>query len=143
MPRPPIESDEKIKWKKADRPALTTSTLPPELLKAIADTGKSNRAVEMEFEGDPIGARRILQRLIGLADRGYFDRVGIKSARRGGKLFVWLDSRPKGKPPDRTPEHSVALPHEDTPPFGPSHQADSTDVGEGANANPAEEPTHD
>lgn len=124
----PVISDQKFKWKKTDRPVLTTSSLPPDMLKAIAETAKSNRAVELEFEGDPIGARRVLQRLMGLAKRGAFDGIGIKSARRGGKLFVWLDSRPRGRTPDRSPEHSEALPAEDTPPFKTPEPAEAPGV---------------
>jgi hypothetical protein len=130
----PVLTEQKFKFKTIDRPVLTTSTLPQDLLKQIAATAKTNKAVELAFDGDPIGARRVLQRLVGLAKRGSWDGVGIKSARRGGKLYVWLDSRPRGRTPDRSPEHSEALPPEVTPSIlGPELTPEQlAEVAEGA-----------
>lgn len=98
MPRP-ILAEPKYTYKKAERPQISGTKLPEDLLIRIAETDKTQNAVEIDFKGDLIGQRRVLQRIQGLHRRGRFGEAKLKSLRRGGKLFVWLDNRPRGRPP--------------------------------------------
>jgi hypothetical protein len=113
-----------LNWATVGRPVLTTSALPPELLNAIRQTGRTGKAIELTFEGDPIGCRRVLQRLSGLSKRNFFGNMPLRTARRGGSLFVWLhrvrDERPKKKP--------RALPPAVTPPYPPTEPAGNAGV---------------
>lgn len=99
------------------RPVMTTSEIDPALLLAIGGTARRSTAIEVKFQGDPIGARRLSQRLIGLAKRGYWV-YPIQTARRGDSLFIWL-KRPTRKKKGKD-KPARALPPATTEPMPPS-----------------------
>jgi hypothetical protein len=105
-----------LTWKAITRPNFTTTSLEPNLLAAIRATASSHRAIEMSCEGDAIGLRRVLQRLTALQKRKFFGQVKLRTARRGGSLYVWLQrERPpktkatKAAPTDTVPCDSTAV----------------------------------
>jgi hypothetical protein len=115
--RPPTPTAQPLTWRRVKRPVFSNSSLPVDLLEAIRKTVNSGRSIELSFSGDEIGLRRIKQRLAALAKRKFFGEYPLRTAHRGGHLYVWLQrlepvKRGKRLSPDKAAQPG---PHDTVP----------------------------